>query len=221
MIFKSDWRDLCCLPQFTQEEIKHEPMFFGADLEFAYAKGGLITRCFLDALALVHPDKEWIIDSRVHMLKSGWMPCIPGWHVDDFYRPDDFGGQSDLWSQPRDHRIHVMAVNGIDAFPEFLAPYTAFEFRKEDIGEGESVHGAGNRIINAKPHHRRAVESGRMIEFDTHDWHRGVAATRDSWRHFIRASCFAEGLNKKTSRPITNEIRNQVQVYLPAYEAGW
>lgn len=221
MIFKSEWAVIACLPQFSQEEIKHEPMFFGADFDFAYKNGGLITKCFIDALGALYSDEGWIIDSRVHMLKPGWMPCIPGWHVDDFYRPDNFGGQSDLWSKPRGHRIHVMAVNGIDCFTEFLAPGACFRFDKTDIEEGETVHGAGNRIINQASLFKRSVESGQMVEFDTHDWHRGVVATKDSWRHLIRASRFLEGLDRKTSRPVTNEIRNQVQVYLPAYEAGW
>lgn len=221
MIFESAWKQLFQLSEFSQEEIKNEPMFFGASCEFAYRNGGQITKAFIEALCNLDATKEWIVDSRVHMLKSGWMPCIPGWHVDDFYRPKDFDGQSDVWSQPRDHRIHVMAVNGIDCFTEFLAPGACFNFEKSDIEKGETVHGAGNRIINTASLFRKFVKNGEGIQFDTHDWHRGVVATKDSWRHLIRASYFVEGLNKETSRPVADEIRNQVQVYLPAYEAGW
>lgn len=227
MLFTPKWGKVAQLPNFSQEEIKFEPMFFGASLPFAFANGGVITRTFVREIQTMYPagrnPSEWILDSRAHMLKPGWMPCIPGWHVDDFYRPKAMNGQSDLWSKPRSHRLHILGVFGIDAFTEFLAPEKAaeFNFSKEDILPGESVHGAGNRILNDLNLPRKSATDGALTLFDTHDWHRGTVATMDSWRLFIRVSLFQEGLGHEDSRPIVNEIRKQTQVYLPAYEAGW
>lgn len=47
------------------------------------------------------------------------------------------------------------------------------------------------------------------------DYHRAIPATGSGWRFFLRAS-----VNTLTRGPL-NEIRNQVQVYLPSEHLGW
>src|SRR5262249_36308588 len=74
------------VPPFTPEQVKAEPTFFAAGIDFARRHGGPITHAVLDAL----PD-DWraaglVIDSRTHLLMPGWFPCIPGWHLDDVPR---------------------------------------------------------------------------------------------------------------------------------------
>lgn len=59
------------------------------------------------------------------------------------------------------------------------------------------------------------VESGKLYEFDARDYHRAIPATGSGWRFFLRAS-----VNTLTKGPL-NEIRNQVQVYLPSEHLGW
>lgn len=56
------------LPEFTQDEIKYEPMFFSSSAEHSLYNGGPITLAFLRAISpdiLCRPD--FIFDSRVHL----------------------------------------------------------------------------------------------------------------------------------------------------------
>ena len=74
------------LPQFTQLEVKNEPMLWQCDRKFAYENGGPITRAFLDAIKKTNLADDLIIDTRTHMLMPGWWPAIPGYHHDDVPR---------------------------------------------------------------------------------------------------------------------------------------
>lgn len=218
MKFVADWRvigELSAAVQ-TQPIIRDEPMMFSVDPAFAMAHGGPITQEFVRKLLELEPNEtDWIIDSRTHMLMPGWFPCIPGWHCDDFYRPAEMKGQPDLWSPPRDHRVHVLSVVGTTAMTEFLAQGEVVDIDPTDIPESENVYGACNRIIEQNTNLRRVrAVSGTMVRFDTHDWHRGMQADDSSWRFFIRASA-------RSGRPALNEIRKQVQVYLPDVGMGW
>ena len=56
--------------------------------------------------------------------------------------------------------------------------------------------------------------TGLVIKFNDLTMHRGSAAVANGWRWFIRVT-----FNSK--RPVTNEIRRQVQVYLPTLNQGW
>ena len=74
----------------------------------------------------------------------------------------------------------------------------------------------GQRIDKAKLRKgpRRQVEEATLIDFNWQTFHKGNAATGPGWRWFVRIS-------RLTGRKITNERRNQVQIYLPAPNAGW
>lgn len=66
--------------EFSQEEIKNEPMLFSCNYDGYKKYGGPITQAFVEALKPeAYHAKDLIIDSRVHMLKSGWYPAIPGY----------------------------------------------------------------------------------------------------------------------------------------------
>ena len=66
--------------------IKREPMLFSCDLEHAKLLGGPLTREVLEKLEEVLPaprgGRNWVVDTRVHMLKPYFYPAIPGWHGD-------------------------------------------------------------------------------------------------------------------------------------------
>lgn len=192
----------------SEDAIKNEPMLFSADIPFAVKNGGPITRVFVSELIRMGIT-EAAIDSRVHMLKRGWWPCIPGWHIDDFHRGSD--GQPDL-----EHAdgYHLMMLVGDCSVTEFLRePVTL----SNDRHDGEVLYGAYNRQIDAlieegtlRP---EPVPTSRIIQFGMDDLHQGSPATKSGWRFFIRASV-------GTGHPIVNEIRRQVQVYVNAGE-GW
>lgn len=206
---------------FSQSQIKDEPMFFNSSLPFAMLNGGPITRAFIQSL----PDgwTNCVFDSRIHMLMPGWYPAIPGWHHDDVPRAPlppgthfMMGGQPD-YDNPRYKAEHIMAlVNGEICPTQFIvgeckmsAVPEGLIYRKwsEEIN-GMLATGANVDVVQC--------ESGILYAFDWQAFHTGVKAVGNGWRWFGRVS-------RNTDRvgSITNEIRKQVQVYLEFPMDGW
>jgi len=209
--FNSRFNTIGPLPYFSEENVKNEPMIFSGDYDFAREHGGPITQAFLD---YVH-DRACLIDSRTHMLMPGWYPCIPGWHLDDVprTRPD---GQPDHL-HPAYEAYNVMAIVGDASVTEFITG----ELALEDVGFNEgAVYGKWNAEINKRLADKdstialQKVPESTVIHMPFGAFHRGSPATKSGWRFFIRA-------NFNTARQAKNEIRNQVQVYMPVPEAGW
>lgn len=213
--FNSTIKHIGRLAAFSQEQIKAEKMLFSASVGLAEYCSGPITRAFLSCLRQAE-GAEWdaaIIDSRVHMLMVGWYPCIPGWHLDDVPRTRA-DGQPDH-KEPKYRARHAMAVVGDCSLTEFFIGET----RLPDVPIGKGiVYGEWNKAINQHigfaPYRVRQVSDGDVLLFDWQSFHRGVPATKNGWRFFIRATI-------NTDREFFNEVRQQVQVYLPAPEAGW
>jgi hypothetical protein len=210
--FKSDFQVGEKLSPYSEAEIKNEPMIFSGTKAFALEHGGPITREFISRLPKY---TEFLIDSRVHMLMPGWYPCIPGWHLDDVprTRPD---GQPDH-THPAYKSWNVMAILGDASVTEFIKG----DLELEDVGYNEgAVYGRWNAEINHRLVEKdckiaiRRVPDATMLSFKFGAFHRGVPATKNGWRLFIRA-------NFNTARKAMNEIRKQTQVYLPVPEAGW
>lgn len=199
------------LPEFSQDEIKNEPMLFSCDLLAALHLGGPITRAFIGALG--NYPASTIIDTRVHMLMPGWWPCIPGWHHDDVPRSRSDGQPN--YNTPEYLSEHALALVGGNICPtEFAIGVCAMP----EIPLGEVVYGKWHPIVE------NLVETGKMkkmqtpdrqiVMFDWQTFHKGAAATGSGWRWFGRASW-------NTNRTPLNEIRKQTQVYLPMPMAGW
>jgi len=217
---------------FTEEQIMNEPMFFCASLDFAYSyKESKITKEFLN-----HPEiqkvvcgkpslnsNEWYIDSRVHMLKQGWFPCIGGWHLDDVPRGLD-SGQPLVSDIEKDKVFHILCCVGNTSMPEFLVSNRT-EFLIENIYNNwktkyknkynKSFYGYANEYINllSTEKERKKIESGDIVFFDQTHFHRGTFAQKNGWRFFIR---FSYGVKRK----FRNKIRKQVQVYMDTNK-GW
>ena len=215
MIFNSKVKVVEHLDQFDSEMVKNEPMFFSADLDFAYDNGGPITKNFIQRLPKeFFGDKYAYLDSRVHMLMEGWYPCIPGWHHDDVPRntPD---GQPNYVNPPYRTK-HVMALVNADIAPtQFLigniqvpTPVSGSAIYKQWDDSIDSQLNKYNDyvVMNA--------ESNKLYEFDCDTFHRGTAAVKNGWRWFGRVS-----IGRK--RTVPSEIRRQVQVYMPTINAGW
>lgn len=210
--FKSDW---------TTAEIKNEPMFFNCDLHFAYQNGGGITRDFIRSLP-----KGWekaVIDTRVHMLMPGWYPAIPGGHHDDIPRPIIGPGQHFItagqpdYDNPRYHAEHIMGLVNADICPTYFALGT---MTMPAIPEGELIyrewHKEVERAIANEEADTYQAESGKLIYFDWQTFHTGQKTKLSGWRWFARIS-----RNTDRQKQITNEIRNQVQVYMEFPMEGW
>ena len=190
--------------------IKNEPMLFSSDCEFAAHNGGPLTRRFLDGLKDVYGDENWIIDSRVHMLMKGWYPCIPGWHHDDV--PRNTPNSQPNYKDPEYLSEHVMLLVGDASRTEYI---TDPEVTLPEVTDG-ITYGVWDLLINEEISmgnlHCNRVKPGQLVEFTWQDFHRGTMAVKPGWRFFIRAS-------RKTNRKFVNEIRRQVQVYVPG--SGW
>lgn len=213
--FNSQFTGGASMPDFDEYAIKNEPMFFNCDPTFAYIHGGPITRAFMEFLDVsTWAEKPVVFDSRSHMLMPGWIPAIPGWHHDDVPR-SRADGQPD-YDAPSYHSRHAMAlINGEIAPTEFaIGNHT---LPKIEGGNGP-VYKHWNNMVDDQ------IENGvlqmvqapsrQILYFDWQTMHRAVPAVKGGWRWFGRASW-------QTERKPTNEIRKQVQVYLPAPNEGW
>jgi hypothetical protein len=202
--FRKDW---------TQDEIKNEPMLFNCDGYTAFDLGSDITRNFLQRLILSGWDiKDTVVDSRVHMLMPGWYPCIPGMHHDDIPRSTTNGQPN--YINPEYKAEHVLGlVNGDIAPTQFAIGDIDLEIPTEGIIYKE-WHPKVMQTIEDGTMKSYSAESGVILQFDSESFHQGTKAVAGGWRWFIRVS-------KNTHRKPTNEIRKQVQVYLEHPMEGW
>lgn len=195
--------------------VKNEPMFFNSNLEFAFDNGGPITRDFITRLPYDWQTCNPVIDSRVHMLMPNWYPCIPGWHHDDVPRSTATGQPN--YVNPEYHSEHMMGLVNGDICP------TTFLLGNVEVSSPDSntrVYNIMNdqiekQLIDLK-HKVYKAQSGKYIEFDCNAFHTGVKAVAGGWRWFIRLS-----RNTERQHHISNEIRQQVQVYLENPMSGW
>lgn len=199
------------MPEFSETEIKNEPMLFNCSTLFALEHGGPITRAWLERLDPQTFLHHGIVDTRVHMLMKGWYPCIPGWHHDDVPRSTADGQPN--YKNPEYFSYHCAAlVNAKIAPTEFLIG----DIDVPDPEPGRVIYEQWDRHLRLGKSQGKRVSAPdrRLLYFDAATFHRGVEATENGWRWFGRISI-------NTDRKPTNEIRRQVQVYLSVVNAGW
>lgn len=214
MKFISNFMNGPVMGQFTQDQIKNEEMFFNSDLNFAYEKGGIITKNFIDLLPEEIKKKNPVLDSRVHMLMKGWFPCIPGFHHDDVPRSTTNGQPN--YINPEYHSQHALALVNGDVCPtEFAVGEIELDLPKEGVIY-EHWHRQVQEAINQGALSSVKVQSNRIVYFDAHAFHQGTRAVSSGWRWFVRISWDTD--RQKT---ITNEIRRNCQVYLEYPMVGW
>lgn len=143
------------------------------------------------------------------MLMPGWYPCIPGWHLDDVPRTRADGQPDHV--DPAYRAEHVMSIVGDASRTRF--GLGQIELPEPDLNAG-ATYGIWHQTVEDSSLKPFDVEPGTLVEFNDQSWHKGMPATKAGWRWFIRAT-------RNTHRRPTNEIRRQVQVYLPAVDAGW
>jgi len=219
--------DAMVLRPFAQEvgneRVKDEPMFFNCDISFAYQHGGPITRSFVDALPRSWTHQNCVFDSRVHMLMPGWYPAIPGYHHDDVPRPPipvgqhfATAGQPD-YRNPRYKSEHILGLVNADVAP---TDFALGEIELEIPSEGELIyrkwHAEVVAAIEAGKMERSPVPDRSLVFFDWQAFHQGTKAVGSGWRWFGRVSRNTDRVDR-----ITNEIRQQAQVYLEFPMEGW
>ena len=238
------------LDHFTTDEVKAEPMMFNCRGDWAYENGGPITKQFLDRLlldantwgregGLIELD-DIVFDSRVHMLKIGWFPCIPGFHHDDVprYRQDGQPWYAENEAELVEQELaeHGEHLNGrIINLKEVYRSKHALALIGDDICRTEFALGEAefNPVergeILYKLWHPEVVKHilrgnldsfnapmHQVVFFDDRSWHQGTPAKGSGWRWFGRASWDTDRIER-----CTNEIRTQVQVYLENPMEGW
>jgi hypothetical protein len=207
--------------------VKHEPMLFQADVNFAATHGGPITHAFLkEALFYlshigVRPqDVNLFLDSRVHMLMPGWYPCIPGWHHDDVERSRE-DGQPNYRTASYRPEFLMGIVGSADCGTEFATgkfmltePEQCPVIYKQWHGEVElSVEKGG--IVGGTPCGRVSVEPNLLYRFNDRSFHQGVPSKNTGWRWFGRIT-----IGNPTVKP-ANEIRRNANVYMENPMEGW
>lgn len=216
MIFNKNVKSIITL-DFPTQDLRGFSQFYRADPSFVWKFGNPIYRMFLNMCPFSDKFKYISVDSRVHMLMPGWYPCIPGWHCDDFYRPN---GQPDLENVPEMN--HFAMVIGSTACTEFITKPINLPGPDEILAtvvcpkQARPLYAYYNQCMEYSPltGSRRQVESGEIIQFGPLDFHRGMPATNNSWRLFVRAT------ESDVQEPL-NELRTQTQVYLPSPFEGW
>jgi hypothetical protein len=201
------------LVPLNQDAIRQMPMLYRADVPFALQQVPMLWG-FIKSLPVNPFDfKYQSLDVKVAMLKKGWWPCIPGWHCDDFYRPT--GDQPDVANLSKHNSQHFMVVFGDSSLTEFAAPGSVVELSPV-ASAGQTFYGYANANLESNGILRAAIRPNCIYGFDSMTFHRGMAATHDGWRAFVRLTLGSE-------REPKNEIRRQVQVYVPSdrLEAGW
>lgn len=237
------FRHVCALERAPEAEVKALGMLYRGDLDFAYLHGGPLVGRFLDAaLRDVRPRDQSrfafaTVDSRVHLLFPGMYPCIPGWHCDDFYRPEptvadepgmgpprQVGYRIRGIAQPRLSRveaeapaIHYAVVYGSSSLTEWMTdlwPYDVAHLERDEDDDDSHALGVYQRLdgavgAGASGFATRLVADGEVVAFGPLDVHRCSRATSQGWRAFVR-------LTLSNHLQPANEIRRQTQVYLPA-----
>lgn len=210
----------CCyfnkLPQQIIEDTRSSAQFYRCDYDFASKNSGSeLMECIIEHMAQTIEGSEFeyvSIDSKVTMLIPGIYPAIPGWHCDDFYRPDE-SGQPDLINvRQQAPQEHYMVCVG-ECQPEFLGTHASGII---PINKTPNTYKEYDRFINANIHRYDLLgcKSGQIYKFGPHDFHRTTKATKKEWRLFVR-------ITLSNHREPLNEIRTQTQVYMDDPSIGW
>lgn len=206
------------------EDLKKTTMLYQCDWEAAKSHTAYDPVRPLDMLVHALPD-DWLlsdvlIDTRVHMLMPGWYPCIPGWHHDAVprTRPD---GQPD-YSPGGNRSEHLLMILGDDiAGTEFATGTAEFTEPSGLPVVYQHWHPEVEQAVASGILQRHTVKPGELVRFDDRTFHKGVAATGNGWRWFVRISRFFDAEGNHIRVAPRNEVRHQAQVYMDNPFAGW
>jgi hypothetical protein len=217
----------------STEVLRNTLGLVNSSAEDAIRYGGEVTKAALSVLPIKNNRKYVIVDVKVHMLKPGFSPAIPGWHTDGVPRGERLNPLSneepDIFAQDcisngitkidntvlRPTHFHML-VTGQGCLTEFIhAPRLSLEERSD--WNTAKLYSDITEQVEALELPRVHVPSCAAVSFDWWDLHRGITATKNEWRYFIRVTetdlCHPETDLRKV-------IRTQQQVYAPA-NFGW
>jgi hypothetical protein len=207
----------------SEDELKNEPMLYGASIQFAQEHGGKITRDITSAIfkRLIggeisnHAVKGYhpVIDTKVMLLLPGQYPCIPGWHCDGVIRQSR-GDQPNLKTLSENISHYICSLSSAKEAhcgTDIIAEHMAIPDKNIDT---DKVWGSVNRFISQTSPRPTAIDTvnGDIYRFNRSTLHRGQQCKERQWRFFYRLSFY--------HMPAMNEVRQQVQVYADPSQ-GW
>lgn len=213
------------IEQPTDELVKNTSGLWNASAEDALRYGGDLTRAALGAMDLRNDRRYVVVDVKVHMLKPGMWPAIPGWHTDGVPRGGSMSpanGLPNIWKQEgvaTPPRYHLL-VTGTGCLTQFIRESSLMV--RVPTAPTADLYASVTREVNAMIGEGRAtpyaVPSCTVAEWDWWDLHRGVAATASEWRYLIRVT-ETDYLPPQTD--LRAVLRTQSQVYVPSEAFGW
>jgi len=194
-------------------------------MEDALRYGGELTRAAIGAMNIRGDRKYLVVDSKVHMLMPGWTPAIPGWHTDGVPRGDhkhaksnrdvpNLDAQVEIEESGRGTRFHML-VTGVGCLTEFVNG--PLELTRNPSWDTTALYRDITVQVNDLKPPTISSPTCTAIDFDWWDVHRGVPATVNEWRFFIRVS---ETDLDAPSTDLRRVIRTHTQVYAPN-DFGW
>ena len=201
------------LPE-DEKFIKEFPSLYRSDIDFAMnlCKNDESLGFFEEISKISSEFKYCSIDTRISMLMPGWFPCIPGWHCDDFYRPNGQPAISRCEAEsPMEHYLFQLGNCCHTAFIDEIIDLPS----ENDLDLSEtSLYGHYAKMIDRINPRVIFANTNTLIKFSQTTLHRGSFATVRGWRLFCR-------ITYSNSRLPKNEERRQSQVYIPSIDAGW
>ena len=197
-------------PNPSQSALKVQPMVRKASKDFALKNGGKILNDFLTSFV---PWDDCVVDSKLVMVKPGWYPAIPGWHLDAAPRGED--GLPTLQANSLNSE-HIALNIGVEVPTMYLLEELDLPEKSQNSKEEGPIYKIWDRHIKNIDGLDVALSyAGDVIRFDGKSLHRCSESRVSGWRMFIRAS-------RNTGRLPANEMRTQVQVYMNGLDkAGW
>ncbi len=207
---------------FQKEIIEDETALLSADINYALENGGPITRYFLtkfledpylrDVYSGVIPGLHIIVDSRIHALKQGEYPGLPGWHTDFIERVSPTNMELDY--SKFNPAVKIYIVN----FSDHPKGVSNTEYLTDGVSltlPEKHVYKSLNTQISSMPRiNSRQVADGEILSMDQYSLHRISPAHQDGLRGFIRLAVFHDLTTTIFQDRAQNCTRNYVQTFL-------
>ena len=204
------------VPKWGIQNYANETMLFSSSVLFAAQKGGQMTtlalKSILQECGEIPDGYHMVIDTRIHMLMPGMFPAIGGWHADNVPRPGGVHGD-----QPDPSLFDSNIRHYTVTFSTSTTSQTCFATHPIEVGlppgcrVWEEVHRACSESLEWGYTY---ATHGRVTRFDQGTLHRATRSLTRGWRFFLRASILSDTVL------VHNQIRRQVQVYMPEGH-GW
>ena len=141
----------------------------------------------------------------------GMYPAIPGWHCDDWPRPD-YGAQPDP-SMRHPLAYHITCF--VDTFDgDLSATEYVLSQLQLDVSEGTPLWQQVHKQIEELNVPRARMRGGAVYRFSGDTIHRATPAKARGWRYWFRFST----MHRKPDKALTP---GPEQVYVLSEENGW